>query len=158
MAKLHSAGILLYKFSASNELLLFLVHPGGPYWANKDEGAWSIPKGVRQAADDGYLETARREFFEEIGTRVQTELTSLGAFRQSSAKVIHVYAGRQDIDTDTIVSNDFELEWPAKSGERQRFPEIDRAEWFDYATAQQKILAGQLPILRRLLEVLDCRT
>lgn len=155
MAKVHSAGILLYKFHDSGELMFFLAHPGGPFWKNKDEKSWSIPKGVTEDDEQDYIEVAKREFREEIGVELSSPLESLGAFKQPSGKVIHAWAGRQNIDPSLVVSNTFEMEWPPKSGNLQSFPEIDRADWFNYPTAKIKILKGQLPILEALIEKID---
>ncbi|MES9965622.1 MAG: NUDIX domain-containing protein [Candidatus Sedimenticola sp. 20ELBAFRAG] len=154
MAKVHSAGVLLYKFSDSGELLLFLAHPGGPYWAKKDEFSWSIPKGLVEENENDYVAVAKREFKEEIGSEIEVELQELGAFKQPSGKVVHAWYGEQDINPDTVESNLFELEWPPKSGNTQSFPEIDRANWFNYPTAKKKILKGQLLIIDTLVDIL----
>jgi predicted NUDIX family NTP pyrophosphohydrolase len=149
-----SAGILLYRMrSAGPEVLL--GHMGGPFWARKDDGAWSIPKGEHDPDEDAEA-AARREFAEELGLPVPaTELIPLGELR--ARKVLTVWAAEGDLDVDAVVSNTFELEWPPRSGRRQEFPEIDRAAWFDVGTARAKIVAGQRPFLDRLLELLAAR-
>src|SRR5262249_32211611 len=124
-----SAGVLMYRrLKGAPEF--FLVHPGGPFWAKKDDGAWTIPKGLIEEDEDSEA-AARREFAEETGTTLKGALTDLGAFRQPSGKIIHAWAIEGDIDASAVHSNDFELEWPPKSGKRARFPEVDRAAWFD---------------------------
>jgi predicted NUDIX family NTP pyrophosphohydrolase len=148
MAGKTSAGILLYRFRRSAPEV-FLVHPGGPYWANKDAGAWSIPKGELEANDDP-LAAARREFEEETGRPVAGDFLALTPQRQKGGKVVHAWAVEGDIDAATIVSNTFTIEWPPRSGVRRTFPEVDRAAWFDIATAREKILAGQQPFLDEL--------
>jgi predicted NUDIX family NTP pyrophosphohydrolase len=140
-----SAGILLYR-CARQAAEFFLVHPGGPFWAKKDEGAWTIPKGLAAPGED-LLAAAKREFLEETGFAPEGEFRFLGEFRQPSGKVVHAWAVEGDCDAASITSNFFPLEWPPKSGKIQQFPEIDRAGWFDEVQARQKILRGQLPIL-----------
>ena len=144
-----SAGLLLYRRGESG-LEVFLVHPGGPFWARKDEGAWSVPKGLVDA-DEEELACARREFREETGFDAPsgTEL-DLGTFRQPSGKQVHVWAIEGDCNPAQLSSNLFELEWPPKSGRRARFPEVDRGGWFDRTQALAKITTGQRPILERL--------
>ncbi|MBN9023982.1 MAG: NUDIX domain-containing protein, partial [Rhizobiales bacterium] len=137
-----SAGILLYRAGErSGETEVFLVHPGGPYWARKDDGAWSIPKGLH-AADEAPETAARREFAEETGVAVEGDLVPLGTFRQPGGKLVTAYAARGDIDPDGIRSNSFTMEWPPRSGRMAEFPEVDRGGWFDLATAAEKILKG----------------
>ena len=143
-----SAGILLYRHTPA-ALEVFLVHPGGPYWAKKDEGAWTIPKGECQSGEDA-LAAARREFAEETGLTLEGELMALGSFRQSSAKTVEVWAVEGDADPAGLASNTFAMEWPPRSGRMQDFPEIDRAAWFRPAEAARKILKGQVPILKAL--------
>jgi predicted NUDIX family NTP pyrophosphohydrolase len=143
-----SAGILLYRHTPA-ALEVFLVHPGGPYWAKKDEGAWTIPKGECQPGEDA-LAAARREFAEETGLTLEGELMALGSFRQSSAKTVEVWAVEGDADPAGLASNTFAMEWPPRSGRMQDFPEIDRAAWFRPAEAARKILKGQVPILKAL--------
>ena len=144
-----SAGLLLYRRGESG-LEVFLVHPGGPFWARKDEGAWSVPKGLVDA-DEEELACARREFREETGFDAPSgaEL-DLGTFRQPSGKQVHVWAIEGDYDPAQLSSNLFEMEWPPKSGRRARFPEVDRGGWFDRTQALAKITTGQRPILERL--------
>jgi predicted NUDIX family NTP pyrophosphohydrolase len=143
-----SAGILLYR---GRELRLLLVHPGGPFWAKKDQGAWSIPKGEYEEGEEP-LAVARREFEEELGTPPPSgEVIDLGELVQPSRKVITAFAIEGDFDTSKLRSNLFEMEWPPKSGRMQSFPEIDRAEWFAHDVAGEKILPGQRPLIDRLL-------
>ena len=129
---------------------VFLAHPGGPFFRNRDEGAWTIPKGEIEPGDDP-LSTATREFEEEIGMRPAGEYLPLGAIRQRAGKVVHGWAFEGDRDESTpIRSNTFVMEWPPRSGRRTAFPEIDRAEFFDLETARRKINPGQVPFLERL--------
>jgi predicted NUDIX family NTP pyrophosphohydrolase len=152
MASVSSAGILLYR-RAGTQLEVLLVHPGGPYWRGKDEGAWSIPKG-EMAADEDAQDAARREFSEETGIALPGPLEPLGEIRQRGGKRVVAFAVAGDADPLAIKSNSFEIEWPPKSGKLQAFPEIDRAEWFDLSAARAKILEGQRPLLDRLAESL----
>lgn len=146
-----SAGILLYRGSPQS-LELLLVHPGGPFWARKDLGAWSIPKGEYAEGEDP-LVVAKREFAEELGSPPpQGELVSLGEIKQPSGKLITAFAIAGDFDPETLTSNRFELEWPRGSGRMQSFPEVDRAAWFAPAKAREKIQPGQAPFIDRLLE------
>ena len=139
---------------AGKDTEVFLIHPGGPFWAKKDEGAWSIPKGLVDKGED-LLEAARREFAEETGFAAPTaEYRALGAFKQPGGKIVQAWAVEGDCDPETLVSNQFEMEWPPKSGKRARFPEVDRAAWFEAAAALAKILPGQRPIVLKLLESL----
>ncbi|MBR0844775.1 NUDIX domain-containing protein [Bradyrhizobium liaoningense] len=142
-----SAGILLYRMRPDIEVLL--VHPGGPFWRNKDLGAWSIPKGEYSDGQDAEA-AARREFAEELGVEVTGPLTALGDIKQRGGKTVTAFAIEFDIDTQSIHSNTFELEWPPRSGKRQNFPEIDRAEFFALDEAARKINEGQRPLLERL--------
>ncbi len=154
MPEQHSAGILLFR-RREHKLEVLLVHPGGPFWAHKDLGAWSIPKGVIDGGED-LLEAALREFQEETGFAVQGEAVYLGDFPQPSGKkIVHAWAVEQDLDAARIVSNTFQLEWPKGSGQTKEFPEIDRAAWFDIGEAKQRILPGQVPILQKLIELLE---
>ncbi len=148
MAKLASAGILLHRQRAG-ALEVLLVHPGGPFWKNKDEGAWSIPKGEAPDGAD-LLETARREFHEETGGQVSGEFIELAPLRQKSGKVVHAWALRGDIEAENIVSNTFEMEWPPRSGKMQSFPEVDRAGWFTPDEARRKLLPGQRGFIDQL--------
>jgi len=130
---------------------VLLGHMGGPYWARRDVGAWTIPKGELEP-DEEPLAVARREFEEEIGTPVPgTEYVDLGEIRQAGGKVVRAWAVEGDLDATSIVSNTFEIEWPPRSGRLQAFPELDRAEWFDLATASRRIVAGQRAFLDRLI-------
>lgn len=150
-----SAGLLLYRAHDSG-VQVFLVHPGGPYWAKKDEGAWSVPKGLVDS-DEEHLACARREFKEETGfepPRSGAEL-DLGTFRLPSGKLLHVWAIEGDCDPAALSSNLFEMEWPPKSGRTARFPEVDRGGWFDRQQALVKISTGQRPVLERLYAELD---
>ncbi|MGO4567796.1 NUDIX domain-containing protein [Rhizobium sp. 2YAF20] len=148
-----SAGLLIYRH-INNVLEVLLVHPGGPYWAKKDDGAWSIPKGLVNDAEDE-LSAARREAFEELGADINGEFAALGEYRQRSGKTVVAWAVQADFDADAIVSNSFEIEWPPHSGNKRTFPEIDRARWLPIAEAERKILKGQLPILASLLRLID---
>lgn len=147
-----AAGILLYRTGARGVDVL-LAHPGGPLWAKKDFGAWTIPKGQ---FNDGEapLDAARREFEEEMGSAPSGEFAPLGTIKQASGKVVHAFAACSDFDVATVKSNLFEMEWPPKSGRRAEFPEVDRAAWFPLEEARQKILKGQEPFLDRLLALL----
>jgi predicted NUDIX family NTP pyrophosphohydrolase len=150
MAK-RSAGILLYRGKGAG-LELLLVHPGGPFWAKKDLGAWSIPKGEYEEGEDP-LAVARREFEEELGSPAPAgEATELGEIAQPSRKVVTAYAIEGDFDPSRLRSNLFEMEWPPKTGRLQSFPEVDRAQWFTVEEARDKILPGQRPFIDRLLE------
>ena len=152
MAKL-SAGILMYRRS-SRAIELLLVHPAGPFWANKDRGAWSIPKGECAEGEDP-LDAAKREFTEELGAAPPSRaFLDLGAIKQPSRKVVAAFAVEGDFDPATLNANRFELEWPPKSGRKQTFPEVDAAQWFAPAEARKRILAGQAPFIDRLLECL----
>lgn len=143
-----SAGLLLFR-QRSAVLEVLLVHPGGPFWAKKDAGAWSIPKGEILAGEEP-LAAARREFEEELGATISGDFVSLGVVKQPGGKHVHAWAVRGDFDPTLLKSNTFSMEWPPKSGQLRDFPEVDRAEWFDLATARTKILGGQLPLLDRL--------
>jgi predicted NUDIX family NTP pyrophosphohydrolase len=136
-------------------LSILLVHPGGPFWRNKDAGAWSIPKG-EIGEDEDAAAAAVREFEEELGTAAAGELTPLGEIRQKGGKIVEAFAVQGDLDTSRIVSNSFECEWPPRSGRTQSFPEVDRAEWFTIAAAREKLLESQRPLLDRLEEALAC--
>jgi predicted NUDIX family NTP pyrophosphohydrolase len=144
-----SAGILLYR-RASGAIEVLLVHPGGPFWAKKDDGVWSIPKGEYAPGEDP-LAAARREFAEETGAAVAGDAIALGSFRQSSAKIIDAWAVEGDFNPATLVSNTFTLEWPPRSGKVREVPEVDRAAWFPPEEAARKLLKGQRPILEALL-------
>ena len=149
-----SAGILLFRAVASEPQVL-LVHPGGPFWRNKDAGAWSIPKGEYDESEEA-LAVARREFEEELGALAPSgEYRSLGEVKQRGGKLVTAFAIEGDFDVSNIKSNDFEIEWPPKSGRRAVFPEVDKAAWLTVAEARTKILAGQLPFIDRLTDLLD---
>ena len=148
-----SAGILLFR-SRNKRLEVMLVHPGGPFWANKDDGVWSIPKGLPE--DHGYpLDTARREFKEETGFEVDGEFIDLGELNQSSVKMVHVWALEKDLDITNIVSNTITYEWPKNSGKIQEIPEADKAGWFDIELAKKKIIKGQIGFIDKLIEVIN---
>lgn len=152
MAKL-SAGVLLYK-REGDAVKVMLVHPGGPFWAKKDDGAWSIPKGEIGAGED-MLDAARREFAEETGSELpQGELIDLNEVKISTGKVIHAWAMEYDFDTSTLQSNSFEMVWPPRSGQMQTFPEVDKAAWFDIGDAPLKMHTGQAVFIERLTEKL----
>jgi predicted NUDIX family NTP pyrophosphohydrolase len=146
-----SAGILMYRRGPQG-LEVLLVHPGGPFWARKDLGAWSIPKGEYSEPDDP-LAAAIREFAEETGTHPRGELRPLGELTQPGRKIVTAFALEGDFDPATLKSNTFELEWPPKSGRKATFPEVDRAEWFPLEMARAKILSGQREFIARLLEL-----
>lgn len=147
-----SAGILLYRLSGG-EVQVFLVHPGGPFWAGKDNGAWSLPKGEYGQGDDP-LATARREFSEETGSQVTGLFHPLSPVRQPSGKLVSVWVVEGDLDASTVKSNTFSLEWPPHSGKAQEFPEVDCGGWFDIATARTKLQPGQGAFLDQLLLLL----
>jgi predicted NUDIX family NTP pyrophosphohydrolase len=148
-----SSGILLYRFR-EGEIEVLLIHPGGPFWKNKDAAAWSIPKGEIEADDDP-LETAVRELEEEIGLKAKGKFLPLISVRQAGGKLVHCFALNQDFDTSELKSNNFSLEWPPRSGKFQEFPEVDRAEWFDPETATKKIIPAQANLIDQLLEIID---
>jgi predicted NUDIX family NTP pyrophosphohydrolase len=150
-----SAGILLYRLR-SGELEVFLVHPGGPFWARKDAGAWTIPKGEIDEGEDPRA-AALREFREETGMACPGTLTELAPVRQAGGKTVLAWAVEGDCDAAAIESNTFELEWPPKSGRVNRYPEVDRAGWFAIAEARGKILGGQAPLLDQLLRIVGAR-
>ena len=144
MARQNSAaGILLYREVRGGGVEVLLVHPGGPFWAKKDDAAWSIPKGLTDEGEP-LLAAARREFAEETGMVPEGEFIDLGEFRQASGKRISAFALRGDFDPAQLKSNLFSLEWPPKSGKLVEFPEVDRAAWFDVATALRKATKGQV--------------
>jgi predicted NUDIX family NTP pyrophosphohydrolase len=145
-----SAGLLIFRH-APDGLQVLLVHPGGPFWARKDEGAWSIPKGLVEDGEDE-LAAARREVKEEIGLTVEGECRWLGEYRQPGGKRVLAWfvEDRQGFEPSKLVSNMFQMEWPPRSGKLRDFPEVDRAGWFDLETAAVKILKGQNPMLEDL--------
>jgi len=144
-----SAGLLLYR-SRPSGLEVLLVHPGGPFWARKDDGAWSIPKGEIAEGEDA-LAAAIREFAEETGATPQGDFLPLAPVRQPGGKTVHAWAVRSDFDASALKSNLFSMEWPPRSGRRQQFPEVDRAAWFALDIARVKILQGQVPLLDDLV-------
>jgi predicted NUDIX family NTP pyrophosphohydrolase len=149
-----SAGILLYRRGPGGEVQVLLGHMGGPFWARKDAGAWSIPKGEHDDGEDA-LDAARREFAEELGSPVPaTTLVPLGELR-AGAKLLTVWAAEGDLDADAVVSGTFPLDWPPRSGRVQHFPEVDRAAWFGLDEARTRLVAGQVPYLDRLRAVLE---
>lgn len=148
-----SAGILLYR-KVKDQLQVFLVHPGGPLWKNKDQGAWSIPKGEFEEDEDP-LAAARREFEEETGIAVDGSFIMLSPVRQKSGKIVYAWALEKDISTEAIRSNLFEMEWPPRSGKQQQFPEVDRGEWMTLAGAKQKINPKQAPLLDELVRLIN---
>ncbi len=149
----NSAGILLYRFNAKN-LEVLLVHPGGPYWAKKEVGAWSIPKGEIEPQED-FLQAAIRETQEETGIKAQGKFIPLTSLKQKSGKIIHIWALQGNVETSKIRSNSFEMEWPPRSGHKKVFPEIDKANWFSIVKAQIKIVPGQLPFLIELEKLVN---
>jgi predicted NUDIX family NTP pyrophosphohydrolase len=148
MPRAQSAAVVLYR-RRRGPLEVFLVHPGGPFWQRKDEGAWSFPKGEFTAGERAQ-DAARREFTEETGFELAGELRPLTPIKQRSGKIVHPFAIEGDCDADRVRSNTFELEWPPKSGVRRAFPEVDRAGWFDIETAQRKLVDAQRPVLGEL--------
>lgn len=149
MTKL-SAGILLFDRSGGG-LRVMLVHPGGPFWAKKDAGAWTIPKGEYEPPEDPET-AARRELAEETGLALDGDLIALGEVVQAGGKRVTAFASETGFDVTQLASNRFDMEWPPRSGRRQSFPEVDRAAWFDIATARAKMIPAQATFLDRLLE------
>jgi predicted NUDIX family NTP pyrophosphohydrolase len=144
-----SAGLLVYQRRDGKPQVL-LVHPGGPFWQKRDDGAWSIPKGELGENEAG-MDVARREFQEELGVAApQGELTTLGSVRQAAGKTVHAWAVPGDLDVTRVTSNTFEVEWPPRSGRMQTFPEVDRAAWFDFDEARRKLLPAQREFIDRL--------
>lgn len=151
MAK-KSAGLLLFRIQ--NKIpQVFLVHPGGPFWAKKDDGAWSIPKGEFEG-DEEPLAAAKREFGEETGIKISGEFIELSPVKQKSGKIVYAWAVEGNLDPATIKSNEFEIEWPPKSGKMKTFPEIDKADWFGLHQAKTKIIASQAAFIDRLTDIL----
>ena len=148
----HAAGILLYRQSPRG-LEVLLAHPGGPLWARKDVGAWTIPKG-QFGPEESALDAARREFEEEMGSPARGQFVELGSIRQPSGKIVHAFTAESDFDVKQVKSNQFTLEWPPRSGRTGQYPEVDRAEWFSIEEARKRILKGQEPFLDRLLALL----
>lgn len=147
-----SAGLLLYRWSKSSELEVWIAHMGGPFWARKKDHSWSIPKG-EYLDDENPLTAALREFAEEMGTPAPpADYVELGSFRQPSGKIITAFAAESDFDPEEVVSNTFSLEWPKGSGSVREYPEIDEARWIEEPDARLKLVKGQLPILDALVE------
>lgn len=146
-----SAGILLYR-GGSGALEVFLVHMGGPFWAGREEGAWSIPKG-EFPPEEPPLEAARREFHEETGTAVHGKFVELQPVRQAGGKIVYAWALEGDCDAQNIRSNTCRIEWPRGSGQWRSYPEVDRAGWFSLAEARTRIIKGQIPLLDQLQEL-----
>ena len=151
MAKI-SAGVLLYRRRPVG-VEVMLVHPGGPFWAKKDAGAWSIPKGLVNEGEH-LLAAAKREFLEETGTAIEGECLDLGQHKQPGGKIIIAFAQERDFDPSSLESNVFSLEWPPHSGRTAEFPEVDRAAWYSLAEAMEKATKGQRPIIAALAEKL----
>ena len=156
MASKQSAGLLPYRWR-DGVLELFLVHPGGPFWARKDDGSWSIAKGEFEPGDDP-LQAALREFEEETGFVSAGRVVSLGELKQPSGKIVQAWAEQASYRAEDIRSNSFMIEWPKGSGRQQSFPEIDRAGWFPIEEARKKLLKGQVAFIDRLLTFLDSRS
>ncbi|MBZ5856557.1 NUDIX domain-containing protein [Flavihumibacter profundi] len=151
-----SAGILFYRF-LNNELEFFLVHPGGPFWANKNEHVWSIPKGELEEGEN-LFEAALREVKEELGIDIASVGISLTPVKQSSGKIVYAWLVLQDIDPGKIISNSIELEWPPQSGKIITIPEIDRAAWFGVAEARNKIIKGQVLLIDEAIKKIKKRS
>ena len=149
---LYSAGLLLFRHRY-DQLELFLAHPGGPYWARKDAGVWTIPKGLIDEGEEP-LAAARREFAEETGHAIDGDFIPLGELKQKGNKIVHAWAVAGDLDPATISSNSYSIQWPPNSGQWRRFPEVDRAGWFGVDEARIKILPGQTGFIDRLLAIL----
>lgn len=149
MAQRQSAGILLFR-NKNEQLQVFLVHPGGPFWKNKDAGVWSIPKGEFTEEEEP-LTAAIREFEEETGMKLSGEFIALSPIKQKGGKQVHAWALQGDIDASNIICNTFKMEWPPKSGKWQNFPEVDKSGWFDIPEARQKINAFQAAFLDELI-------
>jgi len=144
-----SAGILLYRIK-NKFLEVLLVHPGGPFWLKKDEGAWTIPKGELTDNEEPF-DAAVREMQEETGIILKGNFIELTPVTQKGGKLVHAWANEHDVDPSEIKSNEFEIEWPPKSGKKISFPEIDKADWFNIKTAKEKINSGQVPLLEELI-------
>jgi predicted NUDIX family NTP pyrophosphohydrolase len=142
-----SAGLLVYRRTGAGDVEFLLAHPGGPFWKNRDEGAWSIPKGLIGEGED-ILAAARREFVEETGHAVEGDFQPLAPLRQKSGKMVHAWLVEADLEPESFRSNLFEMEWPPRSGRTQAFPEIDRVSWFAPEAALAKILPGQSGFVR----------
>lgn len=150
-----SAGVLLFRGDPPDGLEVLLAHPGGPVWAKKDDSGWTIPKGEPSPGED-LLAAAKREFEEEMGSPPSGDFVTLGALLQPSGKkIVHVWAVRAEFDVTSVKSNLFSMEWPPKSGRKQQFVEVDRAQWFPLTVARRKIWPGQLPFFDRLIETIS---
>jgi predicted NUDIX family NTP pyrophosphohydrolase len=152
MAAKISAGVIPFR-RTQGRLEVFLVHPGGPFWQNRDVGAWSIAKG-EAGEDEDLLQTARREFNEETGVSVEGDFIALAPVRQAGGKVVHAWAIECDFDANAITSNEFSLEWPPRSGVMRQFPEVDRGQWFGVADASVRVLPGQRGLIDELQQKL----
>ncbi|MCE7936507.1 NUDIX domain-containing protein [Candidatus Saccharibacteria bacterium CPR2] len=151
-----SAGILLYKIE-NDSLKVLLVHPGGPFWAKKDNGVWSIPKGEYEPKDNA-LKAAKREFEEEIGSQSpESHYEEIGEVHMKSGKAVRAWAVEGDLDVNKIKSNTFEMQWPPRSGQIQTFSEVDKAEWFESPVAKVKINMAQIPFVERLEKLLKIK-
>jgi predicted NUDIX family NTP pyrophosphohydrolase len=148
-----SAGLLMYR-RRDGVIEMFLVHPGGPFWAKKDQGAWSIPKGEFSGEEDA-LKAARREFEEETGFLPAGHFIPLTPIKQPSGKIIHAWAFEGDLDATAIRSTAFTMEWPPQSGKQQEFPEVDRAAWFTIEAAKEKIIQGQMGFIDELERIIE---
>lgn len=153
MAHKKTAGLLLYRIRDS-ALEVFLVHPGGPFWAKKDDGAWSIPKG-EFTEDEAPLSAAKREFQEETGFSVAGNFMALKPLKQRSGKLVYAWALESDCDAAAVKSNLFSMEWPPRSGKRQEYPEVDRGGWFALEVAKRKIMPGQIGLLDELQQMVN---
>jgi len=149
----YSDGILLFRFR-NEKLEVMLVHPGGPIWAKKDCGVWSIPKGLPEEHENP-LDTAKREFREETGFEVDGEFIDLGELSQSGNRIVHIWALEKDLDITNIVSNTFTLQWPKNSGKIQEYPEVDKAGWFDIELSKKKIRKGQMGFIDKLMDAIN---
>jgi predicted NUDIX family NTP pyrophosphohydrolase len=145
-----SAGLLLYR-KVDRSMEVFLVHPGGPFWAKKDDGAWSIPKGEIGDGEEA-LEAAKREFREETGFELQGRFEAMEPVKQTSGKIVYAWSIEGHVEASALSSNHFSIEWPPRSGNMKEFPEVDRGAWFAIEAAQKKIVKGQAPLLKRLEE------
>ena len=152
-AKRKSAGILLYRFR-DEHIQLFLVHPGGPFWANKDQGAWTIPKGEFQDGEEPLI-TAKREFFEETGKALSGNFIELTPILQKAGKLVYAYATQGDLDEKKMKSNTYKVEWPPKSGKWKSYPEVDKGDWFSVEESKKKINAAQIAFVDELLQKLN---
>lgn len=153
MNRKQSAGILLFRKTV-HETEVFLVHPGGPFWKNKDKGAWSIPKGEFNDSENA-LEAAQREFLEETGIKLSGKFTELKPVRLKSGKEVFAWAIEKDIGFENLISNNFEMEWPPHSGKRQSFPEVDKGEWMNIEEARGKLNGMQVSFLDQLQQLLE---